>query len=536
MNRVRLMYSFQLAKLRAPACVRCSRLLFGGLIGLALSPMGCRQLVPSLQSVPPAVRVARASGADGNQGGMDGKSTSAAEVVKSQQTGAIVPAADSHADGTSPTTPRLLAINLDTVFRLAEDQNSQVALARARVREALAERSIADMSWLPRMDVGTVYYRHEGGIVNPDGTFVHSSFGTFFGGLELTSQLDIRQVVYEKVNAERQLWQQKGELRRVTSDALLDAANTYVDLLAARTGEAIAVSLQKDLQDLLARAQKLAATEPGARVEVARIQTQLKGRDQAVLELHDQAARASVKLAYLLGLDPAVMLLPVDAELLPLDLVDVTPAVADLVARALAVGPGVQEMEALLALIDQSVERAKGPGRFLPVFEVYMDEGIFAAGPGARSDWDNSWNLAVAARWNLTQLLTRSDRERALQAKTEQAHLAYQDLQAKLSAGVYEAREAILSGREQIHITREQIADARRAHKLSYDRLKNNVPGSSASEVLLSLQALSAAQGSYISILRAYDKAQLRLLILLGPWRDGAAAGGNCPMPCVNGQ
>src|SRR5262249_44366619 len=159
----------------------------------------------------------------------------------------------------------------------------------------------ADMSWLPRVDVGTVYYRHEGGIANENGTLTHSSFGTFFGGLELTSRLDLREVVYEKVNAERLLWQQRGELRRITSETLLDAANTYVDLLAARTAETIALSLQKDVQDLLARAQKLAATEPGARVEVARIQTQLRGRDQTVLQLRDQAARASVKLAYLLG-------------------------------------------------------------------------------------------------------------------------------------------------------------------------------------------------------------------------------------------
>jgi outer membrane protein TolC len=467
--------------------------------------------------------------------GTDSKSAPPAGAATPQQTPAVLPAGDTEAEAASPTTPKVLAINLDSVFRLAEDQNSQVALARARVSEAMAEKDIADMSWLPRVDIGTVYYRHEGGIANEDGTLTRSSFGTLFGGLELTSRLDIREVVYQKVNAERLLWQQRGELRRITSETLLDAANTYVDLLAARSGEAIAVSLQKDLTDLLTRGQKLAATEPGARVEVARIQTQLRGRDQAVLELREQAARASVKLAYLLGVDPSLTLLPVDTELLPLDLVDVTPPVADMVGRALAVGPGIQEMEGLLALIDQSMQRSRRVASLMPVFEVYMDEGVFGTGPGSRSDWDNSWNLGVAARWNLTQLLTRCDRERALQAKTAQAHLAYQDLQAKLTAGVHEAREAILSGREQIRVTKEQITEARRAHKLSDDRLKNNVPGSSASEVLLSLQALAAGQGTYINVLREYDKAQLRLLVLLGPWRDGPG-GGNCPLLSGNGQ
>src|SRR5262249_35103631 len=39
--------------------------------------------------------------------------------------------------------PKVLAINLDTIFRLAEEQNAQVALARARVQEACAEKSVA---------------------------------------------------------------------------------------------------------------------------------------------------------------------------------------------------------------------------------------------------------------------------------------------------------------------------------------------------------------------------------------------------------
>ncbi|HLJ93406.1 MAG TPA: TolC family protein [Gemmataceae bacterium] len=486
-------------------------------IGAAILPcmaMGCAQGVP-LWEAPAPVPVVRAAGADPS------------EVVLSRPV--VRTSATESLPAPAPLPGRSLPISLDTVFRLAEEQNVQIALARARVDEASAEKGIAAKGWLPRVDVGTAYYRHEGGIANEDGTLTHSSFGTFFGGVELNGRLDLREAVYQKVNAERLLWQQRGELRRITSETLLDAASTYVDLLAARTGEAIANSMQKDLHDLLVRAQKLAGTEPGAKVEVARIEAQLKGRDQLVLEMHEQAARASVKLAYLLGLDPALPLLAADAELVPLELVDVTPPVADLVARALSTGPGIQEMEGLLALIHDSIERSRGPGRLLPVFEVYMGEGIFAAGPGARSDWDNRWDLGVAARWNLTEHLTRCERERLLRAKTEQAHLAYLDLRSKLTAGVYEAREAILSGRDQIHATQEQITQAKRAHKLSDDRLKNNISGSSPSEVLLSLQALSLAQASYLNVLRAYDKAELRLLLLLGPSSD-------CPTPVGSEQ
>jgi outer membrane protein TolC len=508
---------------RSPASALRKLVFPSGVAMLPLLGMGCAQLVPTWNSAAPAGHVARAAGADALEG-------SPRKVV------ATLPAIDSLADAAPRTTSKSLPINLDTVFRLAEDQNAQVGLARARVEEASAESGIAAISWLPRFDVGTAYYRHEGGIANENGSITRSSFGTFFGGVELTGRLDLREAVYQKVNAERMLWRQKGELRRITTETLLDAAGIYVDLLAARTGEAIANSLQKDLQDLFMRSQKLASAEPGAKVEVARIEAQLKGRDQIMLEMREQAARASIKLAYLLGLDPSVTMVPADAELVPLDLVDIAPPVDDLVARALSVGPGIHEMEGLLALIQGSIERSKGPGRLLPVFEVYMAEGIFGTGPGSRSDWDNRWDFGVAARWNLTEHLTRCDRERAIRAKTQQAHLAYLDLRSKLTAGVYEAREAILSGREQIRAIQEQITRAKRAHKLSDDRLKNNVAGSSASEVLLSLQALSLAQASYVTVLRAYDKAQLRLMLLLGPSSDSSTAKGNCPMPSGNGQ
>src|SRR5262249_45916232 len=147
-------------------------------------------------------------------------------------------------------------------------------------------------------------------------------------------------------------------------------------------------------------------------------QTQVVALQQQIRTLREQAAAASTKLAYLLGLGPHVTLMPVDQSLVPLELVDANVPVDDLVAQALASGPGVQEMEGLLALIHESSPRAKGPGRFLPVFELRMLEGGFGTGPGDRQVWDNRWDLGLQARWNLTDLLTSRERQRVIQAKT----------------------------------------------------------------------------------------------------------------------
>ena len=56
-----------------------------------------------------------------------------------------------------PAAARSLPISLDTVLRLAEEQNGQVAIARERVLEATAEKNVKH--WLPDVYVGTAYYR-----------------------------------------------------------------------------------------------------------------------------------------------------------------------------------------------------------------------------------------------------------------------------------------------------------------------------------------------------------------------------------------
>src|SRR5262249_10372463 len=206
-----------------------------------------------------------------------------------------------------------------------------------------------------------------------------------------------------------------------TSERLLEGSATYIDLLTARTGEAVALAQEKELNALLKRAQDLASAEQAARVEVQRIEAELRGLQQRLLTLRQQATGASAKLAYLLRLDPCALLVPVDPQLVPPDLGDVTPPACDPRApprangpRALANGPGVRELEGLLNLVQRSREQARSRANLIPVVEVCMGEGAFGAGPGASSTWDNRFDFVVSARWNLTEFATRCDKLRIL--------------------------------------------------------------------------------------------------------------------------
>ena len=132
--------------------------------------------------------------------------------------------------------------------------------------------------------------------------------------------------------------QQRGELSRVNYETLLDAANTYIDLFSARSGEAVAHELDKDQREVLKCAQAMSAS--GGKVLVESVEAELSGSAQAMGKLHHEGDAASAKLAYLLGLDPQCPLVPVDATLTPIDLVDARPPTPWLVAKAPRTGRG----------------------------------------------------------------------------------------------------------------------------------------------------------------------------------------------------
>jgi outer membrane protein TolC len=414
------------------------------------------------------------------------------------------------------TERKPLPIGLDTVLHLAEEQNGQIAVAREKVQEAYVEKDLAHSCWLPSINVGPSYYRHEGGIQDFNGNLIHSSMGAVLAGVEITSHIDLREAVFAKVNAERKVWQQKGELSRITSEQLLEAATTYIDLLVARTGEAIARNILKYEEDMLEQARGIVKAEPGTQYIVEGFQGEVAALRQGIVKLHHQGDAAATRLAYLLGLGPCVELVPVDEKLIPVDLVEPTAPAEQLISQAVTSGPSVRELEQMLAVVTAAREKARGPGRFLPNLEVCAGEGAFGAGPGARLDWDNRFDLGLKARWCLTDLFTAKDQKRQADSQIQQLHLTYEDLKARLASEVQEAHAASVSGREEIPLAGEALRHAEQGYQLSHKRLKDNVPGSTTTEVMGYIRALQGTYMNDLAVISDYDKAQLRLLVLTG--------------------
>lgn len=412
--------------------------------------------------------------------------------------------------------PREIPITLDTVLRLAEEHNARISLAREKLRESEIASEQGASAWLPNTYAGIGYYRHEGGIQDFSGRLLHSSTGAVLPALQIQSEIDLREGVFQQIDLERKIWQQKAELSQVNNEVLLEAAITYVDLLTAKRGDAIATELEKHERKLLDRAERRAEKQVGAAVLVEALRATLSNRQQLSAKLKQQGQAASAKLVYLLGLPPGTCLQPVDAILAPIELVDVTPTACDLVAQSLSNGPGVRELEGMLALVQMAADKANGPHNLLPSIQLNVYEGAFGAGPGATLNWDNRLDVGLQFRWNLTQLCQTEYQRNLIRSKQAQVMYNYEDLRGKLAAGVTESRDAILFGREMIGLAAGQIRHASESYRLSDERLEKGVPDATETDVLMAIRGMEQAHYNYLQSISGHNKAQVRLMMLLG--------------------
>jgi outer membrane protein TolC len=209
------------------------------------------------------------------------------------------------------------------------------------------------------------------------------------------------------------------------------------------------------------------------------------------------------------------------------DLIDPATAEEELLGRALVLGPGVREMENLLGVIQGALDQASGRGRFVPIVELRVLEGGFGAGPGANLNWENRLDVGLQARWNLTDLLTAGPRTDAARSRIQQAQLTYDDLRARLTTGVREAKLAVNAGKEQVPVTWQQLRHAQKTYELSNRRLLDRIEGATTAEVLAAIRALELAHLNSLNVIRSYNKAQVRLLVLTGAIAGNA--GRECP-------
>ena len=423
----------------------------------------------------------------------------------------------------SATTPQTIPVSLDAVMWFTGENNPQVATARAKVCTAFAEKELAAAKWIPDIYVGVGYWRHEGGIQLQEGPNIYSSTGAFLTGTQINATYNPREYAFRQLASARKVWQSHGEMTKVSSEQLLEASSTYIDLLAAHTALAVSRDLETKIAELLEKAKLLNKAQNDSaptKLEVIRITAEQDAQKQGQQKLKSQIDNASVKLAYLLGVGETAQMVPVDGQMAAFHLVDANIPTDALVAQALAAGPGVRELEGILSVIQEGLNTATGAARWVPEVNVQLGEGLFGAGPGNSMNFSNRLDLGVQARWNISELLTAERKKAVAFAQMNEAQWTYQELRAKLTLGVQEARTTIQHTGTQFAVAEDQIKRAKEAAQLSR-KLKDTDPMGEKltityADVALTHKAVAMAQLNYVEILREFDKAQLRLMVLVG--------------------
>ncbi|HEV3146933.1 MAG TPA: TolC family protein [Gemmataceae bacterium] len=421
--------------------------------------------------------------------------------------------------------PQAMPISLDAVLGLAEEGNPALQVARSKVWAAYTEKQMAAARWLPDVYVGVGYFQHNGGIQLQQGQIIYSDTQALSTGPNVTFSYDPREYAFRQLTAARKLWQENGELSKVSYEQTLDASTTYIDMLAAHTALNISLELEKALQSLYADVKKahqildLAALG----LEEQRLQQEINTQIQMQRKLQGKIEAASAKLAYLLGLDLNTVLLPVDTQMVAFHIVDISPPLEALVSQSITNGPGIRELEGILAVIQHGIGRSQGITRFAPQIDVQAGEGLFGAGVIGNLGYDHRFDLAMQARWNLTELLQGERKRQVAMAQMNQVAWTAQELRARLTMGVQESRSTIITNEGLFTSAEDQIREAKKMLESVKELKMKATEGVTYTSVLNAHLNVAQVQLNYVELLRDFDKAELRLMILLGP-------GAKCPV------
>jgi outer membrane protein TolC len=437
--------------------------------------------------------------------------------------------------------PDQLPIDLPTALRLAGANHLQIALAAERVRQAEARLEGAKSLWLPTLDAGVGYNRHQGQIQDTGGNVIDVRRSSLFvgGGPKLGSDslnggnngpsrlsvgLPLADALFAPL-AERQTTRATAAAQAATfNDSLLEVAILYLNLARGQSQVTIAREAVKNAEELvrLVEARVRAGTAPPA--DELRGRAELADRRRQVFQAQEAVQDSSTELIRLLRLQPGTSLLPLEAVPVPISLVEDESRLPDLIAHGLVNRP---ELAAHQALVQAALQRLRQEQwrPFIPNVQVGLSAGGFGGGPdsffghfGDRTDLDALvvWELKGLGFGNRAL-----QRERASQQL--QAALTAEQMRDTIAAEVTRAYYWVRLRRKQIDEARAQVEATAEALPLNF---KGILGGQlRAIEAQQAIQALAAARNQYAATVIDYNRAQFQLLRALGRPPEGLLCG-----------
>jgi outer membrane protein TolC len=432
-------------------------------------------------------------------------------------------------------------IDLPGALRLAGARDLDIAIARERVCQALAELSEARVLWLPSLYIGPNWIRHDGQVQTVQGPVqTISKSSLFIGGTAaagssisgpvpaggppqvsgLTSILRISDAIFAPLAARQVVNARRAGIQIATNDALLGVAEAYLDLQSAAGRLAIAreaATHAGTLADLTAAyARSGAGLEADQRRALAERDRQRKNVALAVGDLEV----ASAELVRRIRLDPRLVVAPVEPPETVLRIVPDACSIDDMIITGLQNRPELAEAQALVSATLIRLRQAK-LRPLIPSVAFRYSGGGFGGGQNAffgnfngRSDAD------VNLYWEL-QNLGLADRAIARQrsAQRRTAGLEMLKVQDRVAAEVVGSEKARRAANRRMVEAARAVPEAVDSLALNLTNIRRaaGLPGATRPiEVLQPIQALAQARADYLDAVLDYNRAQFRLYRALG--------------------
>jgi outer membrane protein TolC len=443
----------------------------------------------------------------------------------------ILPPVAQSLNGERPSQP----LDLATALVLTQGQNPRVAFAQAQIAQSMAVHDAARALWLPSIRTGMNYNKHENRLQIVEGQNEQISRGAAFGGLGafavgagspqipgVYAMFHTTDAIFQRRITGYALDAREFQASAVTNDQLLETALAYLALLEAAQRKAIAAETLSHGQELVKLTGDYAESGAGNLADADRATAALALLKNEVARADEAAAVASARVAQQLSSDPAVLIVPQEDNIVPIDLVPLdTLAMGDLVATGLTNRP---ELAASRSLVSEAVNRLQREENapWLPSILLGVSYGGFGAGTGGQiTNGGPRFDFDGVAWWELRNLGfgERAARDNA-RAQIQQARMQEVQTMDLVAREVVETYSQVQARKRQIASAEEGITAAQRSYERNLDRIRN-VQGLPI-EVLQSIQALDAARREYLRAVVDYNTAQFRLHRSLG-WPVPAA-------------
>lgn len=407
-----------------------------------------------------------------------------------------------------------IPIDWPTVLRLVRGQSIDIELAAEKVHQAQLELTMARQQWIPSIRVGGALLKHTGQIQDIPGAVFPTDKSAATAGSLAEFSVQPRKIAVDVLMAKQSVFARSGELDRATRETLLNASEAYIDLVAAQAGASISLEVANQIKKLIDRSEKLLDQGVGGRVDVLSNKSQYQNQLQVLNRARQAQLAASARLVQLLNMEAQTRLIAADEQLIPVMLVDENRPQQDLLAVAMAQGPGLSEAIALIATLEQQERRLRVVG-LLPNINVGVAGGGFGGGFGGDlGNWGGRSDVGAALNWDVLQFIGNRPQNEMFASRKREARMRHDQIARMLSTGVIVALNDARNARERIKLAEEQVSLALSNYELSDKRLL--AAETLSFEVLQSIGNLGEARKNYLDSVIEYNKAQVRLQYLIG--------------------